>query len=154
MQKSLSLISLDIEKITISDLKEIYEIEKRCYPYPWKYQSLKNELNLPFAFHYKFKINSKIAGYCFCSLCLENLHINNFCIDKTYQKKGNGLIFLKYLIKEAKNYGVRILTLEVDTNNLKALSLYEKVGFEKDRTIKKFYSNGKDAQRMFLEVDS
>lgn len=154
MQKSLCVINLNIEKITISDLKEIYEIEKRCYPNPWGYQSMKNELNLPFAFNYKFKLNGNIAGYCFCSFCLDNLHINNFCIDKTYQNKGNGLKFLKILIKEAKNNGVRILTLEVDTNNLKALSLYKKIGFKKDRLIKKFYSNGNDAQRMFLCVDS
>lgn len=145
---------LNIEKISVSDIKEIYEIEKRCYPNPWEYQSLKNEVNLPFAFHYKFKINSEIAGYCFCILCLENLHINNFCIDKNYQNKGNGFKFLEYLIKEAKNCGVKIITLEVDTNNLKALSLYEKTGFKKDRYIKNFYSNGKDAQRMFLNIDS
>lgn len=146
--------NLNIEKISDSDLKEICEIEKRCYPNPWEYQSLKNELNLTFAFHYKFKINSKIAGYCFCALCLENLHINNFCIDKNHQNKGNGFKFLECLIKEAKKCGVKIITLEVDTNNLKALSLYEKTGFKKDRYIKNFYSNGKDAQRMFLNIDS
>ncbi len=145
---------MNIEKITISDVIEIYEIEKRCYSNPWKYQSLENELKLPFAFHYKFNINGRIAGYCFCSLSLENLHINNFCIDEPYQNKGNGLSFLKCLIKEAINCGVRILTLEVDTNNLKALTLYEKIGFKKDRAIKKFYSNGKDAQRMFFNVCS
>jgi len=154
MQKYQSDNNLNIEKITVNDLKEIQEIEKRCYPNPWEYQSLKNELNLPFAFHYKFKIDSKIAGYCFCSLCLENLHINNFCVDKNYQNKGNGYNFLKCLINEAKNCGVKIITLEVDTTNLKALKLYGKTGFKKDKYIKKFYSNGNDAQRMFLNIDN
>ena len=152
MNKSLSLINFNIEKITTSDLEEIYEIEKRCYPNPWNYQSLKNELNIPFAFHYKFKINSKIAGYCFCFFCSDNLHINNFCIDKKYQNKGNGFIFLINLIMKAKKNGVRTLTLEVDINNSKAVNLYEKAGFKKDKLIRNFYSNGNDAQRMYLNI--
>jgi ribosomal-protein-alanine N-acetyltransferase len=154
MQKLQCVNNLNIEKITFYDLKEIQEIEKRCYSNPWVYQSLENELRLPFAFHYKFKIDSKIAGYCFCTFLSDNLHINNFCIDKKYQNKGNGFKFLKSLIEEAKNKGVKIITLEVATNNLKALNLYEKTGFKKDRHIRKFYSNGNDALRMFLVVDS
>lgn len=154
MQKSKNMNNLNIEKITASDLKEIHDIEKRCYANPWKYHSMENELKLPFAFHYKFIINSKIAGYSFCSIFLDNLQINNFCIDQKYQNKGNGYAFLKSLIEEARNKGVKIITLEVDTKNLKALNLYEKFGFQKDRTIKNFYSNGNNALRMFLTIDS
>lgn len=150
MLKSKYRDSLLIKKITLGDLSHIYEIEQRCYPNPWNFQNLKNELSHTFAFNFKLQISHQIAGYCFCSFYLDNLHINNFCIDTIFQNQGYGFRFLKLLINEATSKGVKLVTLEVNTKNTQALSIYKKTGFQNDRLISNFYSNGDDAQRMLL----
>lgn len=139
-----------MDKIIFEDLLHIYQIEKRCYTKPWNFQNLESELSKPFAFNYKIVIFRQIAGYCFCSLYLDNLQINNFCIDTIFQHQGYGFKFLNLIINEATNKGSKVITLEVNTKNIPALNLYEKTGFQKDRVIKNFYSNGNDAQRMLL----
>lgn len=139
-------------KIVQSDLNEIEEIENRCYKNPWKYHHFLSELNNPFSFCYKISIINTIIGYSFSIHTDQNLHINNICIDIPFQKKSFGFQLLNFLTSEAKNQGVRFITLEVSLRNEAACNLYLKHGFKKDKILKSFYTDGSDAQFMMLSV--
>lgn len=68
-------------------------------------------------------------------------------------KRGEGLA--SGFLNSAANFigkGGKIF-LEVAHNNLKAIKVYEKAGFNKTRHIKKFYSDGSDALEMLLLVE-
>lgn len=140
-----------IDKISKQDLNDIFEIEQRSYLYPWKLENLLSEIDQPFSFSFKLSMEQDLVGYCFSVLIFENLQINNICIDKKYQKKGLGFLLLNGVINQARVEGAGIVTLEVNSNNLAALKLYEKVGFKKGRIKNRFYSNGDNAQTMILQ---
>ena len=51
-------------------------------------------------------------------------------IDKKFQGKGYGEQAIKLILKQAKKLGVKKLKLTVFENNLKAIHIYKKVGFQ------------------------
>jgi ribosomal protein S18 acetylase RimI-like enzyme len=57
-------------------------------------------------------------------------HWVGICILEQYQGKGLGKIILNKLMEVAKLNFINELYLSVDKNNIKAFSLYKKIGFE------------------------
>lgn len=58
-------------------------------------------------------------------------------IDEPFTKKGYGQQALFLLEKTAKKLGIKKLTLEVNPDNLPAVSLYKKLGYTRKDTIEK-----------------
>ncbi len=58
-------------------------------------------------------------------------HIGDFGITvaKEYRQDGVGSQLMSMLLEEAKNIGVKIVTLEVFSNNERACHVYQKMGF-------------------------
>lgn len=57
--------------------------------------------------------------------------ISNICIfDSSYRNKGIGSILLDIILKEAKKSSARMVVLETQSCNDKAISFYRKNGFE------------------------
>ncbi len=63
-----------------------------------------------------------------------------------HRGKGIGKSLLKEALKTIKGE----IHLHVQTHNTTAISLYEKFGFQKEKLIKGFYSDGSDAYLMIL----
>lgn len=57
--------------------------------------------------------------------------IANFGIEESYRFKGFGKILMEKLIKESKRKNIKNLYIRVDSNNIPAINLYKKVGFQK-----------------------
>lgn len=55
-------------------------------------------------------------------------------------------------IDAMKEDGVEEIVLETEFDNLAALSLYESLGFIREKRLYRFYLNGKDAFRLVLAV--
>lgn len=73
-------------------------------------------------------------------------HVGNIGIGirKDYRDVGIGTEMLKTLISQAKMMGLKILELAVTSANMRAIHVYEKVGFKATGRIPKFYyKNGK-----------
>ena len=71
--------------------------------------------------------------------------------------KGIGTHLMKMMIDFAKTVGIEILYLEVRNDNHRALSLYEKFGFESIGIFKNFFKIGEkylDATIMTLELQN
>lgn len=61
--------------------------------------------------------------------------IEDFCVDKHYQRKGIGKELYKAAMKKAKEWGARRLELNVWKINEEARKFYEAVGLRVQRTI-------------------
>lgn len=75
----------------------------------------------------------KLVGYVEGSLEKWNnrFRISNICIfDSSYRNKGMGSILLDIIFKEAKSNSARMVVLETQSCNDKAISFYRKNGFE------------------------
>ncbi len=76
-------------------------------------------------------------------------------VKKAYWNCGVGSMILKELIEYAKKNGIELLNLEVRSDNLRAIHLYEKFGFRKIGTSPAFFKvNGAytDFELMYLDL--
>lgn len=54
-------------------------------------------------------------------------------VAKTHQGRGLGKMMISELIRRSQLLGLKTITLSVDNDNHRAIALYEKVGFRKDK---------------------
>lgn len=73
-------------------------------------------------------------------------------VNKEYRKRGIASTLVKYSVEAMKENGVEEIVLETEYDNLAALSLYESIGFIREKRLHRFYLNGKDAFRLVLNV--
>lgn len=88
--------------------------------------------------------NNKILGFVIYSEIYENCEIIDVFVKEKYRNNGCASKMLSEIIEKNKN---RSITLEVNSTNVPALELYNKLGFEKV-AIRKGYYNGVDAYLM------
>jgi ribosomal-protein-alanine N-acetyltransferase len=86
----------------------------------------------------------EIIGYCGYYKVDELGMITKVAVIKAKQGIGKGKELFNYLIEYAKKDDIAVLELEVNENNLRAFSLYEKCGFKKVRVRKGYYNDGKE----------
>lgn len=99
-----------------------------------------NELNNnPYAKVLLYEEKNEIIGYLYYSDIYERIEINQIEIDLIHRNCGKGDILLKKLTESVD----KSITLEVRIDNIPAIKLYEKNGFEK-KAIRKGYYNGID----------
>ena len=73
------------------------------------------------------------------------VYLGGVAVHPQYAGKGYGFLMMKAIIDYASNRGFLRIELSVAVQNSKAISLYEKVGFEKEGILKKYtYLKEKD----------
>jgi ribosomal-protein-alanine N-acetyltransferase len=120
----------------IFELKSIDEITNSFINTKEVEEELKNN---PFGKYLILKENNEIIGYIYYSDIYERSEINQFEIILSKRNCGKGDILLKELINKVQ----KDITLEVRENNIPAIKVYEKNGFER-KAIRKGYYNGID----------
>lgn len=93
--------------------------------------------------------NNEIIGYLYYSDIYERAEINQIEIENFHRNCGNGTKLMDYFV----NLVDKDISLEVRENNLPAIKLYEKYGFEQV-AIRKGYYNGIDGLLMERKKDS
>lgn len=73
------------------------------------------------------------------------VYLGGVAVHPQHVGKGYGFLMMKAIIDYARDRGFLRIELSVAVQNTKAISLYEKVGFEKEGTLKKYtYLKEKD----------
>jgi ribosomal-protein-alanine N-acetyltransferase len=69
-------------------------------------------------------------------------------VNENHRKQGIGSALLINFLQEMLLQNIRLVNLEVRTNNKIAIEFYKKHGFDIQETITGFYQNGEDAYSM------
>ena len=85
--------------------------------------------------------NGKVIGFITYVIIYERAEIIDIIINLDYRKKGYGFNLLKSAIAEIKKHDVENITLEVNSNNVSAIKLYEKHGFKVVAIRRKYYGD-------------
>lgn len=129
----------------------IYEIEKLCFEHPQSEQSLLNDLNGNSVFFCCVCESGKVVGYINADTVLDEAYVVNVCVHPDYRRLGIGEGLVKALCDHCREDLFSFVTLEVRQSNTAAISLYQKLGFEKAGLRKKFYTHPtEDADIMTL----
>lgn len=87
-------------------------------------------------------IDNKIIGSCSLKTVEERIRISHrallgICVSKEFWNLGIATLLIKYIIDKGSKAGLIKIELEVRSDNKKAISLYKKMGFEVEGTIRK-----------------
>jgi len=145
---------IEIRKVQLSDLDEIYKIEQENFIHCWSKEFIQFNIQLP-EYIRKFYVavkENKIVGYIVCWVSDKTAHIYNISVKKEVQNLGIGSCLLEYLLEELKKDGFKTVVLEVRKSNSKAINLYKKFGFAEVKVLPKFYPDGEDAIYMIKNL--
>ncbi|MHA1233821.1 MAG: GNAT family N-acetyltransferase [Promethearchaeota archaeon] len=148
-----------IDTVTLKDLDEIYNLEKKSF----KRDSFSKELihNLIIKNSHFFKLiddeisNSIIGFIIIIQDREERVNIINFLIRKGERKRGYGSFLLKYTLKKIKTIDkIKTIVLNVSSKNKAAINLYQKFGFRIVQRIENYYRDKQSAYLMILNIQS
>lgn len=134
--------------MNLGDFQEIEPVYNLEFDDFWKPQNLKSELQNVSSKYIVAKENGEIVGFAGIWYSVDDAHITNIVVRKSYRNKGIGSLLLEKLIELAKPK--TSLTLEVNTKNEIAQKLYLKYGFKNLGIRKKYYDGIEDAYIMTL----
>ena len=144
---------LEITKMELSDLDEISSTLTSCFDNFWNYNILKSELENTNSKYIVAKLNNEIVGFAGIINTLDQMEITNIVVRKDMRNQGIGNTLLNELIKLTIDSKMNTIFLEVNSNNLSAIRLYEKNGFKQVGLRKKYYNNTDDAILMNLKIN-
>jgi [ribosomal protein S18]-alanine N-acetyltransferase len=129
----------------MADLDAIMVIEPQIYPYPWTRGNFSDSLNSGYTAQVLLE-GERIVGYSLMMLVLDEAHLLNLSIAKTYQKQGLGRTLLEHMVAIAKNSQMANMFLEVRQSNISAIALYENMGFNEMAIRRNYYpaANGRE----------
>lgn len=127
-----------IEKIEVGNNK-ILEIEKSFPQFLWENSIQKKFMDNPFTQYYVYKKENQIVGFINYDIIYERAELIYIAVLKEEQKQGIGSKLLQSMIEECEGQQLENITLEVSVENTEAIQLYQKFGFKKVATRKKYY---------------
>lgn len=142
--------NIQIRNMTAADIEDIYELEKLSFKTPWSKKSFEEELENKMARYVVAEIEGQVVGYCGVWIIVDEGHITNVAVHPEFRSQGIGKQLVEHLINICKDEEVYKLTLEVNTNNTVAQSLYQSFGFESHGVRKGYYTDtNEDAMIMW-----
>ena len=134
-------MNIKLEKMTVLDLKNIKDILQSEFDDFWNYKILEDELNSSNSYYIVAKSENEIVGFAGIKVVLDEADIMNIVVKKSKRNNKIGSLLLEHLISLAKNLNCKSLSLEVNEDNLPAISLYKKFGFEQVGFRKNYYDD-------------
>ncbi len=139
-----------IEKIEIKNSK-IEQVEKSFPQFLCKNSIQNSLLDNPFTEYYIYIENNQVLGFINYDILYERAELLYIAVIEEVQNKKIGSKLLEFMIENCQKKNVQNITLEVNVENKKAISLYEKYGFTKV-AIRKNYYQGVDGILMEKEL--
>jgi|APSaa5957512576_1039674.scaffolds.fasta_scaffold164665_1 ribosomal-protein-alanine acetyltransferase len=95
---------------------------------------------------------TKHIGFIYYWIVVSELQIMDIGVQGSHRRQGIAQALLTFAIKQAEQQGLKI-HLEVRRDNLAAIAMYEKAGFIKIASRKKYYTDGCDALLYSMDLN-
>ncbi len=133
------------------DLDAIHAIETAQFDDPWSLRVLRDELDAPNRRYTKATRGGEIVGYLGVMLVDAEAHVNTIATTPAAEGTGVATALLADAIRALAATGVRDVTLEVASRNLRAQRLYSRFGFAPVGVRRGYYPHsGDDAVVMWV----
>ena len=142
---------MDIRDMTKADLSAVLKIETDLFPTDaWTEALFLGELSeVPVSRKVAVaEFEGQVIGYVSLRFVGRQGDVNTIAIAKDFQRKGFGNQLLDWLLMTAKDLGVRELFLDVRADNLAAIEMYKKAGFDRIDIRRNYYDHSVDANVM------
>lgn len=122
-------MNINITQMTLQDFNQISDILISDFDDFWTPRCLEQELKCKNSYFLVARADDKIVGFAGFKQVLDEADIMNIVVHKQFRSQGIGYSLLESLISSAKNAQISSISLEVNCNNLSAISLYHKLRF-------------------------
>ncbi len=137
-----------VSKIRIEELERFNELGLLVNNNFSNVYKLKDIIDSQYDDVYGYYVDNKLAGFIHINKLYENLDIVNIVVDNDYRKQGIATKLIDYVISLFND--IESIMLEVNENNIAAISLYEKNKFEIINKRNNYY--GSDAALIMKRV--
>jgi ribosomal-protein-alanine N-acetyltransferase len=134
----------EIRPLQLRDLSAIEEIERTSYPTPWSRSMFAGELAKPSSICLGAFDGERLIGYLIVSRYVDAWHVMNVAVAVDRRRRGIASDLLGALFERTREDGRRGYTLEVRVSNAGAISLYERLGFERRGVRRGYYTDNRE----------
>lgn len=118
-----------IFRLGSNDLSKLLRLEKECFAIPWDSSRFKLGLELKLFSIFGIQRNQKLLAYLALNINGQEMQILKVAVQKSERQKGLATRLLKFAELLSKKLQVTKITLEVNSQNKPALTLYNKLGY-------------------------
>ncbi|MGN6422799.1 MAG: ribosomal protein S18-alanine N-acetyltransferase [Asticcacaulis sp.] len=119
---------------------QLAHIHTRCFDFGWSENVFADLLIKPHHRTYVFEADGEIVSFVVMAVVAGEGEILTLATDPSYQNKGLARLLLLQVIETLRKEGADSLFLEVATDNMHAIRLYEGCGFVRSGRRKAYYS--------------
>jgi len=139
-------MTVTVEDASIRHLDRLYEIEMECFgEEAFTKRQIVQLLTDYNSVGLVARENDRILGFIIAMIYVDRNalsgHILTIDVSPAHRRKGIGQMLLQEIEKIFKTKGVKTSHLEVREDNVAAISLYTKLGYQKIGKLKNYYGN-------------
>ena len=145
---------MNLEKVVAKDLGEVLKLIKEEFSnIAMEKADLQEKIGSESFMLFKVQEKEKIVGFIEVELLSDEIaRINALIVEKKHREKGLGKELMEKTIEKLKEHKVRMISILVRDDNLKAKQLYDELGFEFVSSEEDFQNNAV-IEQMQLELD-
>ena len=131
-------IEARFEALKPAHLDQVLQVEQQAYAHPWVRANFLDSITSGYQMQLLLA-ESNLLGYFVAMKGVDEVHLLNITVAPDYQRQGWAHVMLDALTIWAKGQGAQWLWLEVRSNNLRALKVYEAHGYCQMGRRKNYY---------------
>ena len=145
------MTTVDVRPMRWPDIEPVHRLESELFTVdPWSIEQFWSELAQQSRAYAVAVDGERIIGYAGAFLLAPDSDVQTIAVSPRDQGRGVGAILLTWLIEQAVAQGCRQMLLEVRSDNVPAIAMYERFGFERISVRRDYYERGVDAVIMRL----
>jgi len=133
-----------IERMNVSHVPQVAQLEKLCFSDPWSENSVASELRNPLSLWLVAVEEDKVLGYVGSQTVMGETDMMNIAVHPDHRRAGVAGALIGALVESLRNMESHCLTLEVRASNAPAIGLYGKLGFQQIGLRKNYYRNPRE----------
>lgn len=141
----IDITKIEISTMMLNDLEQIKKNLQTDFDDFWNFEIFKEELANNNSMYLVLRYENEIVSFGGIKIILDEADIMNIVTKKDKRNQGFAKFLLNELITIAEEQNCKIITLEVDENNLPAIRLYKDFKFKEVGKRKNYYKNGNTA---------
>ena len=137
-------MSLVIREAVREDIPRLCQLELECFSSPWSADAFSDSMSTGDFVSFVAESDGRIIGYVGGILVLDECSVTNVAVSGSSRRMGAGSALVRELERAALARGASAIFLEVRVSNAPAISVYERLGYERCGTRRGFYTKPRE----------